>query len=165
MSQIPSSHIVDSHKLIADGKVDLYELTPSGGGSGVIRFKNDNPVTWLGHAYTGVPLQISGQKKTSDSGLTMPKLTIGQPDIDLSQFKGLVNDGYLDNAVIVKYTVLLANITGNHDIKEAITYRVKRVEEYGRSKIILQLATLSDSLGFSMPYRTYTPPDFPSVQM
>lgn len=164
MTSVPVEHILDSHSLINDGKVDLFELTPSGG-SGTIRFKNDNDVTWRGLSYTGIPCALSGEKKSSDTGLTMPKLMIGQPNIDLSLFKGLVYDGNLDNAIVVKLHLLVDNLVNNRLIREVSTYRVKRVEQYSRSSISLQLATLSDSLGFSMPYRTFLPPAFPSVQM
>lgn len=163
MAEIPVEHIKDSHQLIADARIDLFELTPSGG-SGVVRFKNDNDVTWRGNPYTGIPMQLTGEKKT-DSGLTMPKMVIGTPDLNLSLFKPLIYAGYLDNSVIVRYTVLLDNLIADIDVKEMTTYRVKRVEQYSRSQITMQLATLSDSLGFSLPYRTYDPPAFPSVQM
>lgn len=164
MAEIPLEHIKDSHQLLSDGRVDLFELTPSGG-TGVVRFKNDNDVTWRGNTYTGLPVAMSGEKKSADTGLSMPKLQLGQPNIDLSQFKPLVYDGYLDNAVIIRITVLLDNLINNRLIREINTYRVKRVEQYSRSQISLQLATLSDSMGFSLPYRQYLPPAFPSVQM
>ena len=164
MAAIPAEHIKDSLLLTADARIDLYELTPSGG-SGVIRFKPDNDVIWRGNTYTGIPMNITGEKKTADDGLSMPKLNLGQQNIDLSLFKGLVYDGYLDNAIVFKMTVLLDNLINNRLIREMNVYRVKRVEQYSRTQIILQLATLSDSLGFSLPYRTYMPPAFPSVQM
>lgn len=164
MANTPIEHVKDSHKLIADARIEFWELTPSGG-TGTILFKSDNTQSWRGKEYTGLPLKVSGEKKTSDSGLTMPQLTIGDENVNLSQFKPLVYDGYLDNAVLVKQTVLLDNVINNRLIRELQTYRVKRVVEYGRSRIVLQLATLSDSLGFSLPYRQYLPPAFPSVQM
>lgn len=164
MAEIPLEHIQDSHKLIADARIDLFELTPSGG-TGVIRFKNDNDIDWRGNTYSGLPVALTGEKKSADTGLSMPKMQIGQPNIDLSAFKALVYDGYLDNAIIVKQTVLLDNILNNRLICEMTMYRVKRVEQYSRTQIGLQLATLSDSLGFSLPYRQFLPPAFPSVQM
>ena len=164
MPIIPLEHIQDSHKLLADGRVDLFELTPSGG-TGVIRFKSDNDVTWRGQTFTGIPLSVNGEKQDATGGLSMPKMTLGQDNIDLSPFKGLVYDGYLDNAIILRQTVLLDNLVNNRLIREMMTYRVKRVEQYSRTVIMLQLATLSDSLGFSLPYRQYLPPAYPSVQM
>jgi len=160
--QIPADHIADSHKLVADGRIDLFELTPSGG-TGVLRFKDGDDQTWLGNPYTGVPVQLSGEKRTSDSGLSMPTMNLGQNNVDLSMFKALVFDGYLDNAVVVRHTLLLDNLLNNRNVKETVTYRVKRVNQYSRSSITLQLATLSDSLGFSLPWRSYNPPAFPSV--
>lgn len=161
---IPSQHVADSHKLTADGRVELFELTPSGT-AGTIFFKADNDYTYRTNEYTGIPVSITGEKKSSDVGLTMPRMIIGQPDIDISLFKPLVYDGYLDNAVIIRRAVLLDDMLNHRPIWELTTYRVKRVEEYGRTKIQMQLATRSDSLGFSMPYRTFVPPAYPSVQM
>lgn len=164
MVALPVEHIRDSHKLLADGRVELYELTPAGG-TGVVRFKNDEDETWRGNLYTGLPVMMSGAKKTAESGLSMPKMVIGQPNVDLSAIKPLINDGFLDNAVVVKYTVLLDNLINNRNIREMEIFRVKRVEQYSRSQVTMQLATLSDSLGFSLPYRQYLPPAFPSVTM
>ena len=164
MAEIPLEHVIDSHQLVADGRVDLFELTPNDG-SGTIYFKPDNDATWRGQEYTGIPLSLSGEKRSSDGGVSMPRMQIGNENIDLSLFKPLVYDGHLDNAVIVRNVVLLDNLINNRLIRETFVYRVKRVEEYGRTRISLQLATLSDSLGFSMPYRSYQPPAFPSVQM
>lgn len=164
MSTIPLEHIKDSHELVSDGRVELFELTPAGG-TGTVRFKNENDVTWQGNLYTGLPVAMSGAKKSAENGISMPKLIIGQPNIDISMFKPLINDGWLDNAVVTKYTVLLTNLLANSNIKETEVFRIKRVEQYSRSQVTMQLATLSDSLGFQMPYRTYLPPAFPSVQM
>lgn len=161
---IPVEQVLDSHKLQADGKITLFELTPSGG-VGLIRFKADNPVTWRGNEYTGIPVTLSGEKKTADSGLTMPRMEIGQENIDLSLFKPFIYDGFLDNAIIVRIAILLDDMVNNRLIRELTTYRVKRVEQYSRTKISLQLATVSDSLGFSLPFRKFMPPAFPSVQM
>lgn len=163
MTAIPASHIEDSHELISDGRVDLYTLTPPAGGT--VRFKNEQDQLWQGQLFKGVPLVMSGEKRTADSGLVMPKLTIGQQDVDISMFKALLYDGYVDNATIIKQTVLLANVLANQPIYEQQVYRVKRVEQYSRSQIVLQLASFSDSLGFQMPYRQYLPPDFPSVRL
>ena len=163
-NQLPTEHIVDSHQLVADGRVELFELVPSEG-TGTVRFKRDNDVTWRGNLYKGVPMSLQGEKKSSDTGLSMPRLTIGQENVDLSEFKPLAFDGYLDNAVITKLTVLVDDLINNRLIREIQVYRVKRLEENSRSKLIMQLATLSDAMGFQLPYRQYLPPAYPSVQM
>jgi phage-related protein len=160
---LPQEHIEDAHKLIADGRVDLFSLTPSGGGT--VHFKNDDDVTYQSIFYKGVPTRLTSEKKTSDAGWQLPKLQIGQPDIDISAFKGLIFDGYVDNAIVVRKTVLRQHLDADLDISQERVYRVKRVESYSRSQIVLQLATVSDALGFMMPHRLYLPPAFPSVRV
>lgn len=163
MTSIPAEHIKDAHELQADAEIDLFELTPNDG-SGTIFFKSDNDVTWRGQKYEGLPLVMTGFKKSSDGSSLLPKLTIGDGSVDLSPFKPLVYDGYLDGAKVRHLHLLLDNVLNNRDIKEARTYRVKRVPGYSRLTIELQLATASDALGFTLPYRAYYPPAFPAVQ-
>lgn len=160
---IPVEHVQDAHKLIADGRVELFALSPAIGST--VYFKSDDDVTYQNIFYKGVPTTISGEKMSSDAGWQQPKLQIGQPNIDISSFKALLFDGYVDNALVVRKTVLRTHLEGNIDISRTRTYRVKRVEGYGRTQILLQLATVSDSLGFMMPHRLYMPPAFPSVRI
>jgi phage-related protein len=161
---IPASHIVDAHKLTADGRIDLFEMTPAGS-TGILRFKADNDVEWRGNAYTGLPVTLSGEDKSATNGSAQPRMIIGQPNINLSFFKPLVYDEGFDGATIVKISILLADVLANNLIRQQTFYRVKRVESYSRTQINLILATLSDSLSFSMPFRQYFPPDFPAVQI
>jgi phage-related protein len=160
----PESHVKDSLKLISDGRVELFELTPTNT-SGSINFKNDDPITWRGKLYEGLPCAISGEGQNSDTGVLMPTLDIGQSDIDISKFKTFVRGGYLDNATLVKITVLLEDLLADNLVYRIATYRVKRVAEYSKTRIRLQLATPSDSTNASLPHRTYIPPAFPSVQV
>lgn len=163
MTTRPQEHIEDAHKLIADGRVDLFALSPALGST--VYFKGDEDVTYQSIFYKGMPLKLSGEKASSDSGFQQPKLIIGEPNIDISAFKALLFDGYVDNALIVRKTVLRQHLEADLDISHERSYRVKRVEAYGRTQIVLQLATVSDSLGFMMPHRLYLPPAFPAVRI
>lgn len=161
---IPKEHIVDAHKLVADAEVDLFQLTPLDG-SGTIYFKPDNDVDWQGHTYEGLPLSFTGFKKTAEGGSFSPRLVIGDGAVDLSPFKPLVYDGWLDGATLVHIHLLLDNLITNRNIREQRIYRIKRVPGYSRMSIELQLATSSDALGFTIPHRQYYPPAFPAVYM
>lgn len=163
VNAIPTEHIVDAHKLDADGALDLFELTPSSG-SGTIRFKDGNDFTWRGNLYTGVPLAFSGDEISSERS-SLPRLVIGQENVDLSIFKPLIFDGSLDGAIVTRIHILLDNLINNRLIREVFLYRVKRLENYNVVQVTMQLASLSDSLGFAMPYRGYYPPAFPAVQI
>lgn len=160
MTGIPIEHIEDSQKLVADAEIDLFELTPVGGGT--VYFKNENEIEWQGNVYEGIPVDFNGIKKSSTAALA-PKMRIGDGAIDLSALKPLAFDGWLDNASIRHVRILLENLQSNLLIYEEFFYRVKRVEEYNRLYISLQLATASDALGFTLPHRQYHPPAFPAV--
>jgi phage-related protein len=163
VTAIPADHIHDAHKLEADAEIDLFELTPNDG-SGTIRFKNDNPAEWQGNLYEGIPLVFTGFKKSVDGSALSPKLTIGDGSLDLSPFKPYAYDGYLDDGIVKHMVVLLDNLLNDRNVKTVQMYRIKRVPLYHRLSIELQLATASDALGFTVPYRQYYPPAFPAVQ-
>ena len=161
---IPIEQVQDAQSMSADAEIDLYELTPAGGGT-LFCFKNDNEVEWQGNTYYGLPLQFSGESFNSEGSNSQPQLTIGQPDIDLSAFKGLVYDDALDGAEIKKHTVLLAHVIGNQNIKRTRIYRVKRVVDYSASQIVLALAAFSPAGATKLPHRQYIPPAFPFVRI
>lgn len=164
VTTIPQSQIEDAHKLTADGEIDLFELTPSIG-TGVINFKADNNVDWQGSTYYGLPLQFTGDTKSTQGASSQPRLVIGQENADLSLFKPLIFDGTLDGAIVTRIHILLDDLLNNRLVRTLHYYRVRRVEGYSRTSISLQLASLSDSLGFSMPFRSYLPPAFKAVTL
>jgi len=163
MSDIPLSHIDDAHKLIADGKVSLWQILPVSGGT--VYLKGDESFTYLGNKYEGLPIAISGEKASSDTSTPTPRLTIGQENLDLLPFKGLIHDGYLEGARIVRHKVLLGDMTSQVNAKQTSYFRVKRVENYSRTKITLLLSTASGASNQSYPFRQYTPPAFPWVDV
>lgn len=164
MAELPASHIDDAHKLLADGEIYLYELVPLVGG-GTIRFTNDNSITWRGNEYTGLPVSFSGDDISAESGHSAPKLTVGQPNLDISEFKPLIFDGALDGGTLTRIKVLLEDILANNLIRQTTVYEVRQVLIYTRTQISLQLALPSDGVTYTIPHRTYGPPDHPTVRL
>jgi phage-related protein len=162
MPAIPTTHITDAHRMIADAVIELFELSPSVG-SGTIRFKNDSDETWLGNLYTGIPLQLEGETFTAQGTPPQPSLQIGNLDVDLSAFKPLIWSGGIDNARILRHRVLLDDLINNRNIKQTSVYRVKRVDGYSASQIKLSLAVFSPTGPTTMPFRSFIPPAFPFV--
>lgn len=160
---LPTSHIADALKLEgADGKVDLWELSPLSGGT--IYFKADNDVTWQTFLYEGLPISFSGEEadlqKTPE-----PQLTIGQDNLDLLAFKGLINDGYLEGGTVVRKRLLLDDLVNDRNVKQTTYYRIKRVGSYSRTQISLVLSSYSTAVRQTVPFRAYLPPAFPWVDL
>jgi phage-related protein len=161
-TSLPSSHVADALKLEGDAYVDLFELSPLSGGS--FHFKNDNDVTWLGTLYEGLPVSMTGEEEDLTK-LPQPQLTIGQDDLDLLPFKGLIFDGHLEGGSVVRYRFLLTNLLANLNIKQTTRYRIKQVGEYSRTKISLNLSSFSSATNQTVPFRQYIPPYFPYVSL
>ena len=161
-TQLPPSHIDDALSLKADAKIDLFQLQPLAGGT--VYFKADNPVTWQGDEYEGLPCSIGGDEMDIEKRAE-PTLQIGQEDLDLLPFKGLIHDGLIDGATIVRRTVLLQDILDDQPLAQVRYYRVKRIESYSRTQLSLVLASFSGANSQTIPFRQYLPPDFPYVNL
>lgn len=148
--------------LEADGEVWLFDLQPVAGG--MIHFKPDGDVTWQGTLYEGLPCALTGEEMDTEK-LPQPRLRIGQEDLDLLPFKGLINDGYLEGATVVRHKILVDDLINDRNIKQSTTFRVKRVEGYGRTQISLVLAGYSSAINQTIPFRQYLPPEFPWVDI
>ncbi len=162
-TSIPLSQIEDAHKLEADGRVALYEIAPVAGG--IVYLKSGVEFTYLGNEYESVPVALSGEKWAADNSTPTPRLTIGQPVLDLLPLKGLVFDGYLEGAKITKHLVLLDDMLNQRPYKRTTVYKVKQVENYTRTRIILVLSNFAGAINQSYPFRQFVPPDFPWVQL
>lgn len=162
MAAIPFEQIQDAHLLEADAEIFLYEFTPSVG-TGTVYLTPDNSKDWRGHTYEGIPLAFSGDKKSSTGGASMPTLILGDANVDLLPLKPLVFDQNLDGGTVVRIRILLEDFLNDRLVASYEYYRVKQVGEYSRQKITLELASLGDSLNFSIPFRQFSAPDFPSV--
>lgn len=163
VTTVPYNQVVDAHKLDADGMISLFKIEPVAGG--IVHVKSGVEFTYLGTTYEGLPVQLSGEKWAADSSTPTPRFVIGQEDLDLLPFKGLMSDGYLDGAKITRYQVLLDDMVNQVNSKRTTVFRVKRVENYSRTKIVLALSTFSGAVGQTYPFRQYTPPDFPWVEI
>lgn len=162
MSSIPQSHVEDALKLTGDGKVSLFEMTPTSGGT--LYFTPDSPVTWRDNDYEGIPCAVTGEEMSTEKSPT-PRLTIGQENLDLLPFKGLINDGHLDGATLVRKEVLVDDLLNNRNVFRRTVWRIKRPDSYSRSKISLVLATYSTAHNQTVPFRQYLPPAFPWVDL
>jgi hypothetical protein len=107
---------------------------------------------------------VSGEDFSTEKSPT-PRLVIGQEDLDLLPFKGLIHDGYLDGGMLVRKKVLLDDIKANLNVCERTVWRIKRPDQYSRTKISLVLATYSTATNQTLPFRQYVPPAFPWVDL
>lgn len=157
---IPANHITEAQKLTADAYVDLFEIRPTAGG--VVRVKNMDPVTWQGNDYESMPLQLSGFGENAGEEVSRPTLTVVNPD---GVFSGLVSQGYLNRATVKRFRLLKADLDVDANVYIEHTWVVGRIASLTNQSISMELRNLFDGPNFILPRRTFSPPDFPAVNL
>lgn len=159
---VPNVHLEEGLKLTADALIDLFAIVLVDNIT-TFRFKADNTATWQGNTYTGVAIQMSGDRRSSDNEESRPTLRIMNPN-------GIFNKpallGRLDRAIVVRRRVLGRHLEADANISQQRMWYIERVKELVSDQFIgLELRSLADGPAFQLPARIYTPPEFPSVTL
>lgn len=158
---LPESHIEDSNKLDADAKIDLFQIHLTGSNTKVY-LKADNNVTWQGNTYEGTGIKLEGVAKYSDDEVSRPKLTLFNPN---GVYSSLVDQGLLDNALVIRHRVLKEHLEANQNISMRQQWRISRVSSMKKFYIIFELRDLMDGQSFLTPGRMFIGPEFTHVSL
>lgn len=158
----PESHVSEAHKLTADGLVDLFEITlqtvPV-----VLRYKNENSVTWQGNLYEGIAIRLAGDRRSADEEEARPTLTMMNP---IGIFNPYVRAGYFDLATVVRKRVLRQHLEADVNLYEQRMWFVSRPRELiANQGLTLEMRNMSEGPNFFLPVRQFIPPEFPSVTL
>jgi lambda family phage minor tail protein L len=156
----PTSHIVESQKLTADGVVELFEIVLNDNSH--VYIKNNNTVTWQGIAYEGMPLKMSGVSANADEEQSRPTMVIFNPE---NMFGSFVANGVMEKALVIRRRVLYVDLLANNNIASTRRWLVGRVTSLTQQSLTVELRNLTDGPNFVVPRRMYTPPDFPVVSL
>jgi lambda family phage minor tail protein L len=156
-----TTHAEDSVKLEADGIIDLYRIDLTSGG-GTLFLKANDTVTWQGHTWEGIAIQLSGYANSSDEEMSRPQLTVANPEGVLSQY---VLNGHMEKALVKRIRVLRQNLLANLNIFDQQSWYVIRVSSVNRVMIAFELRNPIDGPNFLCPARMFLPPEFPAVSL
>jgi phage-related protein len=160
MSTIPHSHIEDAQKLEADAYIELFKLRLFM--EQVLYFKADKGGVWQDNTYEGVALSMTGMGAYADQQVARPKLTIQNPDAVYSTF---INQGTLERAEVTRYRVKRTDYEADLPIFVSQVWYVGRVTMLTRLYFSVELRAIGDNPNFTIPSRTFSPPEFPSVSI
>lgn len=161
MTTLPESHVVDAHKLDGDGFPKLYKIELKSPG-GVLYLTNGPTVTWDGHTWEGIGIQITEVKASANDDVNRPKLQVRNPD---GLYSPLVDQGFFDNARVTRYTVKREHLEAGTVIFTKQVWRVSRIEALNRQGVSAELRSQLDGQFFVIPGKTYNPPEFPQVSL
>lgn len=160
---------VDSQKLQADAKIDLFEiqLYPSGS----LYVCRDFTTTWQGHTYQFWGVDLTGVGSSSDDSTSRPKFSVANYSYDSEGepingvFSALNAQNMLEGGTVIRRRVLKAHLDTNTNIKEEVRFKISKISSLRRDIITLELRNTLDGPRFTIPARKFLPPDFPQVKM
>jgi len=155
-----AQHNIDRVKLTSEAIVELFRLELIGGGT--IFLKNDNTVTWQGHTWEGLALNVTGYSNNSDQELSRPTLSIANPEGILSQY---IISGAMEKAIVKRIRVLKSNLDSNLNIFEQHSWYISRVIVINKAVISFELRNPVDGPQFQLPPRKFLPPEYPAVRL
>ena len=173
---VPETQLEDAQKLIADGIVQLYEITLADNSK--IYLKQDNSRTWNGHTWTGIPILFEGYSTAQGDSYSRPTLSIANPDT-INELDGsarstlsslvLPVEGYpyglLNRAKVTRYLVLYEDLKADRAIYQKKEWVIWFIKTINKNVIQVELRNYMDGVNFDVPARMYIPPEFPFVTL
>lgn len=151
----------DRVKLNADGIVNLYQIQLLDG-LGIVYLTENNDLTWQGHDYQGIAMQLAGLQTSSDDELARPKLSVANYN---SLFSSYVRTGVLEGATVRLFRVLRQHVENNVNAYQLSVWELSRVLGINTTMIQFELRRPYDSPRSMTPARMYIPPTFPLVRL
>ena len=149
--------------LAPDAIVSLYkiELTNTGTPT-VIYFTPYQEVTWLGKTYSEIPCTMTQMEQDSQGRANRPKFTFVNPG---GVFTSAIQQGKMNNAELMRYRLLKADLDANIDAKVTEKFFVSKVLMVNKDMVSVELRDVFDGHMFKFPARSYYPPKFPNVSL
>jgi phage-related protein len=146
-------------ELSAEGIVHLYKVVLRAG-SGDIYITPDDVTTWQGFTFQNMACQLTGVASHASEQSARPRFTVQNPD---GAFTSIVAQGSLENARLTRYRLLRKHAEENINIYTSQTWRVSRVSSLNKFMFSVDLRSMDDRANFTIPSKTFIPPDFPAV--
>jgi phage-related protein len=138
----------------------LYRLQLHGGEE--ILFTPMLDTTWQGEVFESLPCALSGVSENSDGEAVRPKFTIANP---LGLFSNYVQEGVLEQAYLLQYQILKADLDADNSFCITRKWRVARPLSLNKTIVVLELRSPLDGQRFKLPARMFIPPEFPYVSI
>tara|TARA_R110002074_G_scaffold378696_1_gene556604 strand:+ start:241 stop:723 length:483 start_codon:yes stop_codon:yes gene_type:complete len=156
----PQSILEACYELENEPFVLLYELTDTEGS--IIRLSPLGEVTWRGNVFENIPCTLTSVGRKSNDEKTRPRFSMVNPE---GMFTAAVDRRTLEGAKLVRYQLLKSDLDDSADLSLRLDLRITRVMSVTREVIVLESRSALDGAQFRLPYRRYSPPEFPHVRL
>jgi phage-related protein len=155
-----TAQLEDAQQLTGDAYVDLFEITLTNATK--VYLSPGKEYTWQAHSYEYIPCKLDTVERNGGDEINRPKFTLANPD---GAFTSLVGQGLIDNALLTRRRLLLADLLANSNTAISNVWKIKRVVSVTRDTVTLELRDQLDGQFFLTPGRMFIPPEFAQVRL
>ncbi len=162
MAKLPISQQFDAHELESQGIREFYKIDFVDESEATIYLSPHNEYTWLGNVWDFLPCKISESSQNSSGEMSRPKFSVVNPE---GMFSLWIETGKADGALITRYRTLLSDLEAGVAAYAKSVWVMSKVLMLSKDMAVFELRSTIDGANFSLPARSFYPPDFPTVSL
>ncbi len=159
---LPISQQFDAHELESRGIREFYKLEFLDTARSTMYLSPHNEYHWLGHTWEFLPSKIAESSQNSSGELSRPKFSIVNPS---GIFSTWIEKGAADGALVTRYRTLMSDLEAGVAAYAKSVWVLSKVMSLTQDLVVFELRSTIDGANFSLPARSFYPPDFPSVSL
>ena len=159
-TNIPLSQQFDAFELESRGIREFFKIELADGA--VMYLTPENPCTFLGFDWEGLPCKLSENSQNSSGEMSRPKFAVLNPN---GMFSLWVESGYTDGAILTRYQVLMSDLEAGVNNYVKNVWVMSKVVSLNKNMVIFECRSTIDGANFDLPARSFYPPEFPHVTL
>jgi phage-related protein len=161
-SDIPTSQVFDAFELESRGLREFYKIEFLGPENSTMYLTPHNEIVWMDTTWEFLPCKISENSMNSNGEVSRPKFSTVNPD---GIFSAWIQSGKADGAIVTRYRALLTDIEAGVSAYTKSLWVLSKVISLNKDMVVFELRSPMDGANFSLPARSFYPPDFPTVSL
>jgi phage-related protein len=160
--KIPISQQFDAFELESRGIREFYKIEFASEDDATMYITPHNQYDWLDHTWETLPCKLSENSQNSTGEQSRPKFTVLNP---AGIFSTWIESGKTDGAIITRYRALLSDLEAGVNAYTKNIWVLSKVVNLNKDVAVFELRSTIDGVNFSLPARSFYPPDFPTVSL
>ena len=161
-TNLPTSQQFDAFELESRGLREFFKVEFLTQDDATMYLTPHDSIEWLGHVWEFLPCKISENSQNTTGELSRPKFSVANPD---GIFSTWIETGQADGALVTRYRILLSDLDAGVNAYTKNVWVLSKVASLSKDIVVFELRSTLDGANFSLPARSFYPPDFPTVSL
>lgn len=160
--QLPISQQFDAHEIESRGIREFFKIEFMDEANSVMYISPHNDYEWLGNTWNFIPCKLTETQQSASGEMSRPKFNMVNPE---GMFSIWVETGKADGALVTRYRVLLSDLEAGVAAYAKNMWVLSKIVSLTKDLLVAELRSTVDGANFSLPARSFYPPDFPTVSL